>query len=440
MRLKMHYLKETDISEGRTLMAFHKSLRTVAFCIISSTILWGCATFNPRPIEEVPFQKRAQTQYENNVRVTAAVLSAEESQAVFGLPLYSEGIQPIWLEIENNDEERVWFLPVGVDPDYFAPLEVAYMHHFTFSKRANEQIDKYFYEQAMKRAIPPGSVRSGFVFTNLDMGTKAFNVDLLGEDDQVRTFTFFISVPGFKVSHQDVHWQNLYLEDEIASYDEEEDLRKALESLPCCTTNQEGTNKGDPVNVVFIGKGVDLHYALIRAGWDETEAIKSTSRPETGISLLLARHSRYAPVSPLYLYGRPQDAAFRKSRETADERNHLRLWVSPMRLEDKPVWVGQISRLIKVRYLPNMFQIEPLVDEARTYILQNLWYSQALAKYGYVSGVGAVSMSEPRTNLDGDPYFTDGYRVVMWVSSRPISFSEVEVLHWEIPRKSAKEY
>ena len=77
--------------------------------------------------------------------------------------------------------------------------------------------------------------------------------------------------------------------------------------------------------------------------------------------------------------------------------------------------------------------MEPNVDEARTYIIQDLWYSQGLLKYGYVKGVGAASMSEPRENLTGATYFTDGYRVVLWVSSEPISFSEVEFVEWEIP-------
>jgi len=144
------------------------------------------------------------------------------------------------------------------------------------------------------------------------------------------------------------------------------------------------------------------------------------------------------PVSPFSLYGRPQDAAFRKTRETADERNHVRFWLSPIRYKGKQVWVGQISRDIKVRYLPNTFRIEPLVDEARTYILQDLWYSQTLARFGYVKGVGAASMSEPRKTLQDDPYFTDGYRLVIWVSRKPISFSKVEALHWEVPPFSRK--
>lgn len=105
--------------------------------ILCSLTTYSCATFKPRPIGEVPLCERAQTHCENNVRATAALLSAEESETVFDVPYYKKGIQPIWLEIENNDEERVWFHPLGVDPHYFAPLEVAYMHHSTFSKSTN---------------------------------------------------------------------------------------------------------------------------------------------------------------------------------------------------------------------------------------------------------------------------------------------------------------
>jgi hypothetical protein len=110
-----------------------------------------------------------------------------------------------------------------------------------------------------------------------------------------------------------------------------------------------------------------------------------------------------------------------------------------MRFAGKPVWVGQISRDIKVRFLQDTYQIEPLVDEARTYMLQDIWYAQGLMKFGYVKGVGAASMSEPRQTFNNDPYFTDGYRLVLWVSSRPVSFSDVENLHWERSYKATKD-
>jgi len=64
----------------------------------------------------------------------------------------------------------------------------------------------------------------------------------------------------------------------------------------------------------------------------------------------------------------------------------VRLWMTPMRVEGQPVWIG------------------------------------------YVSGVGAAPYDEPRGNLTGDPYFTDGLRVVMWVSHSPKSLSELKIM------------
>jgi len=426
MRLKMHHLKETDISKyGRTIMALHASIRVVAFCIISSYILLGCASFNPLPLNEVVFRDRTKTQTENDVRVSAAVLSAEETEAAFGLSLYKKGIQPVWLEIENHTQHRMWFAPVSVDPDYFAPLEVAYMHHSGFSKAAKQRMDQYFHQHAIRNSIEPGNVRSGFVFTNLELGTKAFNVEILGEDDQVRTFTFLIPVEGLKVDYREVDWTSLISSRDEVAYDNLETFRKTLEKLPCCTTGAHGTKMADPVNVVIVGNGRDILYALLRSGWDETAAASSYDP-----TAQLPWEFRYQPVKSLYLFERPQDAAFRKSRSTLNERNQLRLWLSPFFFEGKNVWVGQISRIIR-RSAWNKFIIESDVDEARTYLLQDLWYAQVILKYGYVKGTGVATIAKPRKSLHDDDYFTDGRRIVIWISGDPISFSEVQFVQWE---------
>jgi hypothetical protein len=73
------------------------------------------------------------------------------------------------------------------------------------------------------------------------------------------------------------------------------------------------------------------------------------------------------------------------------------------------------------------------VDETREFLLEDLAYSQALAKFAYVDGVGAASIDEPRRNLAGDPYFTDGYRLVLWVTSEPVDIADIEVLSWRDP-------
>ena len=407
----------------------------VVFAVIFILSVSGCATFNPRPLEEVPFRERAQTKSEGNVTVTAAVPSAEESRRLFGVSIYRRGIQPIWLEIENKDEEPVYFLPLSLDPNYFSPFEAAYVSHFAYVTPANDEMDRYFFRRRQRIRIDPGTIRSGFVYTPVDEGTKAFNVDLVGEDHLVRTFTFFIHVPGLRADYHEVEFEDLYSKEEILSYDEK-GLKEALERLPCCTTNKKGSEEGDPLNLVVIGEGEDVFHAFIRAGWDETETIYTASALRTTLSFLFGGRYRYSPVSGLYVYGRRQDVAFQKVRESIHERNHLRLWLSPMRFEGKPVWVGQISRDIGVRFTTKTIvthKIDPDVDETRDFLTQDLWYSQGLVKFAFVKGVGAAPISEPRGNLTGDRYFTDGLRVVLWLSSDPVALEDVEFVQWENP-------
>jgi hypothetical protein len=398
-------------------------------------VVAGCAgSFQPRPLEEVNFLDRVQTQSQDNIQVTAAVLSAEETEQVFGFPLYKKGIQPVWLEVENKEKEPTWFLPFGLDPDYFPPLEVTYPYHRAFQNEYNRQLDDYFRQHAMGLYIAPGATRSGFVFTNLDLGTKIFNVDLVGDDNLPRTFTFFIEVPGLVADHRTIEFEKLYTASQLVAYDEN-GLQKALESIPCCTTNADGTEQYLPINLVLIGDDYDLLRVLIRSGWNETAA-GSKSASQQDISSDIPNGSRYQPIPPLYYYGRPQDGSFRDARSTGFGRNVLRLWLSPMRFEGQPVWIGQISRDIGVRFTTKTItthKIDPDVDETRSFLIQDLWYSQGLEKFGYVKGVGAASYDEPRGNLTGDPYFTDGLRAILWVSSQPSAFSEVGWFDWEHP-------
>lgn len=142
------------------------------------------------------------------------------------------------------------------------------------------------------------------------------------------------------------------------------------------------------------------------------------------------------PVSNLYVFGRPQDVAFQKARDNIHERNHLRLWMSRALYEGLPVWIGQISRDIGVRFTKKTItthKIDPNVDETREFLLEDLAYAQALKKAGYLKGVGAVSSEQPRGNLTGDPWFTDGYRLVLWVTSEPAPISDLEALPWRNP-------
>lgn len=415
----------------------HAQRLLIGLCLVVFT---GCGSFSPQPLGQVPFMERAVTQVQNEVRVTAAVLSKEETQQVFDLDLYGKGIQPIWLEIENQSTRDYWFVRRGIDPHYFAPLEVAYMNHYSLSDEANTQMDRFFYEHTLGNYVPPGGLQSGFMFTNLDEGTKSFSVDLWAEDNQIRNYTFFIPVPGLKIDHQEIDIDSIYSNEHIVRYtsEQENEFRKALEALPCCTTSKDGTELGDPLNLVILGKAnsYDIYHAFMRAGWDETETIYSGSAIQTGISALFGAEYRYSPVSALYVFGRPQDAALQKARGSIHLRNHLRLWLTPLIFDDYEVWIGQISRDIGVRFTTRTFtthKIDPDVDETREFLLEDLAYSNGLEKAAFVKGVGPASIEKPRSNLTGDPYFTDGFRAALWLSSRMVSIPDIKFLDWESP-------
>ncbi len=225
--------------------------RYVALLFIWTTFSTGCATgFDPKPIESVPFRDRAQTQVEAGIRVTAAVPSATESRDLFGVSLYKKRIQPVWLEIENSTHEMVAFMPVGLDNDYQSPIEVASLNR---NRSARAKAEQYLFQNGVNLQVAPGDTRSGFMFTNLDEGTKSFNVDIFGEND-AWYFTFFIQVPGLAIDHYAVDFESLYDEDQFADFDGSASLIETLEHLPCCTTDKGGKNQGDPLNLVIIGE------------------------------------------------------------------------------------------------------------------------------------------------------------------------------------------
>jgi hypothetical protein len=173
---------------------------------------------------------------------------------------------------------------------------------------------------------------------------------------------------------------------------------------------------------------------LVRRGWDLTETITASSAWQTGVSSVFGSRYRTAPISALYVFDRPQDIGLQKSRETVDERNHLRLWRAPVTCEGQPVLVGQVSRDIGVKLSSKTLvthKIDPVVDEARLYVLLDMIASGQLARVAHVKGVGEVSADAPRYNYTLDPYWTDGFRAVLFVSEEPIALDEIELLGWE---------
>ena len=410
------------------------SLLTAAVIVL---LLAGCASTGALPeVETRVYKERLITRSDGGLTVSTSVLSDNESETVYGVPLAKKGIQPVWIEVENHDDFAYWLLSPGLDPKFFPASEAADAFAGD-SIQSNRRLTERFEQLAFINPVPPGGTVSGFVLTNRDEGVKMVQLDLVASG-YLKTFSTINNVPGFYADYKErsAFTQERYTTEEIINYTSDESFRAALEALPCCVTNKNGTRNGDPLNLVVVGGLEDAFPALIRRGWHPTEATYAGSVSKMINSVLSGERYRYSPVSPLYLFDRPQDLALQKARDNIHQRNHLRLWISPMQYHGKPVWVGQISRDIGTRFTIHSpylttHKIDPDVDAALAALVEDMAYSQNLAKIGMVKGVGAAPIGEPRENLTTDPYFTNGLRGVLVFDRTPTALTGIEFLPWE---------
>ena len=394
---------------------------------VALTVAWlaacSVAPHRHEPLEDVGITERALEKQTDSYRVRASAPGEEETERLFGAPLYDYGVQPVWLEVSNLGEHRSRLTYAGIDPRYFSPIEVAYMNRKRLSSEGLGDLERYLYENALPRQIPPNSTVSGFVFTNLERGTKSFNVDLISTDgsNEFEQFTFFLQVPGFVPDHASVDFPALYEPDEISEVDMD-GLRALLDNVPCCTVDRAGERRGRPVNLFLIAEGRDLLRALLRAGWSETSYV----RDETYLD------------SAEHYFGRVPDAVFRKGRDWTTERLEFSLWLAPARVSGTPLWVGQVRHAIGRWFsLGERFfgtNLDPDATEGRNYILQDLWYGQSLSHWAWSDSGIDVPMSSPGTDFLGRPWFTqDSFRLALWISERPISLSQTTRIEWDEP-------
>ena len=429
-----------------------------------SARIWRLLTTPYTPDESArDFMARAQTQANEQAQVTVAVLDAHESDRFFGVPMARRGVQPVYLRVENRSAVPLRLQLVRIDPNYYTALEAAAANHFSIAKRlsafglvgllfvsllalvplklitawlANGRMDDFFREHAFHlRPVAPGASAEGFVFTPLDAGTKIVEISLhtAGESlSEVVThmqdhdtaapaveFSFSVPVPGIAADYLRRDLPALESDSPTVECDAALLVRR-LQAMPPATSNKHGTRSGDPVNLVVIGRFETL-LATFSARWDESETITVATCWKTVKAFLLGTQYRYSPVSALVLFGRSQDVALQRTRHSINDRLHLRLWMTPLRFQGQIVWVGQVSRDIGVRFTTKTWnltthRIDPDVDEARDYVVEDLLHAQRVTAAGYVDGVGACTAAAPRHNLTHDCYFTDGKRAVILLS------------------------
>ena len=401
-------------------------------------ILQACSSnkiIEPQPTSVSHYTEHSQIQSNDKVNVSTSILTKDEAYKALGIPLKLIGIQALWVSIENKDTHPYWLLYPAIDQDYFSPDEVAYAFSPAMSDKDNYELMQRLRQLSFKNPVHSGEKKSGFVFVNLDEDYKKVDIELLG-NNHLQVFKFLFTVSG-------LNYDNFYdiigahNKEQFVSVDEK-GLEKELIKFDCCTTSEDGSEKGDPLNLVFIGNAEDLFPAFAHRGWHPAEKNYWDSAVKTIKSFIFGNHYRYSPVSPLYALGRQQDIALQKARGTIHQRQHLRLWLAPIQYDGKSVWLGQVSRDIGVHFTSKTpilvtYKIDPDIDEARNALIQDMLFSKALVKIGFTEGVPVSTPENPAFNLTGDPYFNDGLRAVLLMSKQPVAIKDIQFFDWEQP-------
>lgn len=368
------------------------------------------------------------------VTVTAAVLPDEEARERYGADLGSKGLQAVWMRIENRTATEQWMLAAHLDPDHYTADEAAFLFRRRLGGLGHEALKQHFRDLAMRARLEPGSRHEGHVLVPRSEGGRYVEITTNGQG-QERRFGFPLRTPDGHFDFERMRPEAIYPEGVRVNLSRAQ-LRQRLKDVPATVKNAKGSAEGDPLNLVIVGEASEMMAALSECGWAFTHRIDGSTVRRMIVAALRGNPYLTAPVSSLYAFGRKQDVAFQRARSSLSQRNHLRLWLAPFTVEGHSVWVGQVSRDIGIkitRKSPTLTThvIDPVVDEARQYVLESLLYRFRISHFGFSRASQPVTKERPRQNLTGDPYFTDGLRLVVFVADEPVPAEKVRNLGWD---------
>ncbi len=325
---------QVGLHQGR----YHRAGLTIFVLVYCWLALAGCATWEPpAEFDTADLRARAESETIEGVRLNAAVLSRADSKSMFGVDVNKSGVQPVWVEIENTTDQFLWLLRAGADPDLFSSLEVAWAFHRSFAGETNARLDEHFDSLGFQNPIPPGTTRSGILYTNPHRKTRLLSIDILGKA-QLFPFTLFLAVPDDQsYEAETIARLHRLLEAPVEDLTDSGSLRRRLEQASCCASSEDGALPGDPLNVVLIGSFEDIATALVRRGF-RLEVMDFDNVQK--------------------LYGRSPDIVTRKTGQGGVPANWLRIWVAPFRYQGKAVMLVQAGRPQGWRY--TVYQNEQL--------------------------------------------------------------------------------
>jgi hypothetical protein len=178
-------------------------------------------------------------------------------------------------------------------------------------------------------------------------------------------------------------------------------------------------NPGDMVNFLIVGSEDAMQKVFTTAGWVKVDAdVRGTVLH--GILESISKESYLTmPVSPLYLFGRPQDYGWAHAEpiKVVASRNHLRVWKAPFEIEGRTLWVGAATHDIGFdrdqRNDGITHKIDPDIDLEREYVEKTLTATGLIAEIAYALPSNALKDARTAT---GGSFHSDGRVLILKIS------------------------
>ncbi len=177
---------------------------------------------------------------------------------------------------------------------------------------------------------------------------------------------------------------------------------------------------GDPINIAFEGTQRGIVAAFVAIGWRQADPLSPRDDARLAEDAVTHRSYPTAPVSNLYLFGRPEDFAVEHERGSVAQRDHARFWDTTRR-DSKTgldLFVGDASRDIAIKVLRTKkglpkgttHRIDGDLDAERTLIVDLLRKAGLVTTVVMEPGMGQTTTA---VNGGGDRFSTDGMVAVV---------------------------
>jgi hypothetical protein len=200
----------------------------------------------------------------------------------------------------------------------------------------------------------------------------------------------------------------------VRAVEPQNELASLVNEQPFRTRAAKPPKESDVTNIMFLGSRQELESAFQAAGWSTAEQLNAKSKLETFRAMTEQRGYKEAPVSVLFLDGRPPDLVFQKQNDTFNSRHHLRIWHRPEQFHGKDVWVCSATHDTGIDFSEEsrtfVHTVDGQIDHERAKVVNDLLFTGLVHA---ISLVGRPAVPASLVNATGDKIETDGRMVVV---------------------------